>query len=495
MKLQKYKKNDLEFVIGIIIFNMIILGNFLNMHYATDTYCVIESGFGYIAKNAFLWSGRPITAGVFYLADFFNVSMSTHILIMACISIMTLSLSVYILFRTIINLNITREKTIITIVIMLSYITVINFCTIDFLVFSEMGILCTGLLFSVMSACEFAKDSRFKYCKIVLFAIIGVLCYQAVLNIYVPLALMIIAIRYKDDIRKAFLKAFFVLVIYGIAIVFSMIMSNIINSVINLGGRQTIVPDIAHIFKTYGKYLKFMVIDTLDVGQKYWYILVISIITFIYFIYNFISKSKWINLVYYVSILLSSILIPTLPLIVQPAENQYLELRMILSFGSSIGIMLLYTVCSIRKEYEKTFKLILIISVLLFISNGQYIVRSSGEMIGTNLLDRNYADAILNKIEKYEKDNNMEVRNIAIDYDTSLEFYYHGSKIYRCLNAKALATDWAITGVLRTYGNREFTRVEVSQNIHDQYFKGRNWTSFDEEQLVFEGDTLYICIY
>lgn len=495
MKLQKNKKCDTEIALGIIVFNIIILSNFVNMHYATDTYCIIESGFKDIAKNAFLWSGRPITAVVFYLADYLNISMSTHIVIMACISIITLSISVYILFKTIINLGLGKEKSKLAIVLMMAYTTILNFCTMDFLVFAEMGILCMGVLFSVAAACQWVTDSRFKSFKIVIFAILSAMCYQPVLNIYVPIALMLIAIKNRENIKKAFLNAFFILCIYGVAIVTSMVISNIINSVIKLEGRLTIVPSIAHIVRTYGKYLEFMVIDTLDVGPKYWYIIIMGIITVIYFIYNFVSKSKRINLFYYVSILLSAILIPILPLIVQPENKQYLELRMTLSFGASIGIMMLYTICSMRKESENFLKMLLVISLFIFICNCKYIVGSSSEMKATNLLDRNYADAILYKIEKYENENNIIIKNIAIDYDTSLEFYYHGSDKYRCLNTKALSVDWAIAGVLKTFGNKRLMIKQVPTHIHNQYFKDKNWTCYSEEQIVFEGDTMYICIY
>ena len=118
-------------------------------------------------------------------------------------------------------------------------------------------------------------------------------------------------------------------------------------------------------------------------------------------------------------------------------------------------------------------------------------------MISTNLLDRNIAMAILNKIENYEKETNAEIKNMGIDYDTNLEFYYNGTQIYRCLNLKSLATDWAIEPILKIYGNKEehLKLVEVPEEIHNKYFKNKNWTNYSEEQIVFEGDTMYICIY
>ena len=35
----------------------------------------------------------------------------------------------------------------------------------------------------------------------------------------------------------------------------------------------------------------------------------------------------------------------------------------------------------------------------------------------------------------------------------------------------------------------------MRSEIYEQYFKGKNWDEFNEEQIKFDKDTMYICLY
>lgn len=496
MKLKEKTKENLTVFIGIIVFNTILLVNFLKMHYAEDTYCVISHGYRDIARNAFLFSGRPITAMFFYLADFLNLNIEVLVFIMSVISIIFISMTIVTLYKTLTDLSNKNNSIIVSIIIVLmAYITTINFTTLDLLVFVESGSLCIGLFFSVLAACQWKEDSKYKFIKIFIFSCLSVMCHQALLNIYVPLGLMIIAYKYRNNIKKAFINAFFVLLFYGIALIVSIITTNIINSILNIESRETIIPSLQFIFETYDKYLKLMVLETLKIGPKYWYIILIMIITLIYFYYNIRFKEQKINLFYYFAILFSAILLPILPLIIQEKNSQYLEPRMMLSFGASIGIMLIYTFLCINDYGKNSKKIIIILSCLLFLLNGQYIVKASSEMFATNLLDRNFANSIIYNIQRYEKNTNIKIKNIGIKYDTNPKPYYDGSEIYRCLNIKSLAVDWDFCELLETYSGNKYQLIDMPDEIYDKYFYGKDWTCFNEEQLVFIDDTLYICTY
>lgn len=58
--LKKVKKRDIKYLLYIIIFNIIILSNFIKMHFAQDTYCTILNGFKITAEKTFLKSGRQL---------------------------------------------------------------------------------------------------------------------------------------------------------------------------------------------------------------------------------------------------------------------------------------------------------------------------------------------------------------------------------------------------------------------------------------------------
>ena len=44
------------------------------------------------------------------------------------------------------------------------------------------------------------------------------------------------------------------------------------------------------------------------------------------------------------------------------------------------------------------------------------------------------------------------------------------------------------------YLNEDLTEVNQNREF-TKYFLMKNWTSFSEEQLIFEDDTVHICVY
>lgn len=45
-------------------------------------------------------------------------------------------------------------------------------------------------------------------------------------------------------------------------------------------------------------------------------------------------------------------------------------------------------------------------------------------------------------------------------------------------------------------GKEEFSFVEMPDKIYSEHFENENMIGFDKEkQLIFDGDTLYLCLY
>ena len=35
----------------------------------------------------------------------------------------------------------------------------------------------------------------------------------------------------------------------------------------------------------------------------------------------------------------------------------------------------------------------------------------------------------------------------------------------------------------------------MDKEVYDKYFAGKDWNAYSDEQIVFEGDIMYICTY
>ena len=91
------------------------------------------------------------------------------------------------------------------------------------------------------------------------------------------------------------------------------------------------------IFNTITRLGCDMVVRTFGIGPRYWYVFVILAISMIFLVYIFKHKNSKFYILEYIILLISCIIVPILPMLATPVENQYIETRMSMSFGASIG--------------------------------------------------------------------------------------------------------------------------------------------------------------
>ena len=172
-----------------------------------------------------------------------------------------------------------------------------------------------------------------------------------------------------------------------------------------------------------------------------------------------------------------------------------METRMAMVFGSLAGTLLLYLILVMKADETKVIKdIISIITITLFVINSIYFIRSSSENIATGYIDRNIAKSIIYNIEKYEKENDIKLKKIVVGYDTNPIYYYEGQIMLRSTNGRGLATNFTVAPLIEYYRGEKYDWY-VSQEEIDERFLEKNWDAYSEEQLVFEGDTLYLCVY
>ena len=103
------------------------------------------------------------------------------------------------------------------------------------------------------------------------------------------------------------------------------------------------------------------------------------------------------------------------------------------------------------------------------------------------------------QIQYYEQTTGKEIKHIAWCTDTNCENRYPNVYYqYGQINERVLSQTAYCMLVMAT-DNQRFTDealVPMKAEIYDQYFKGKNWDVFlPQEQMIFQGDTLYWCIY
>jgi len=126
--------------------------------------------------------------------------------------------------------------------------------------------------------------------------------------------------------------------------------------------------------------------------------------------------------------------------------------------------------------------------------NSMYYIIASSEMIATNYLDRNIAQEINNEINKYETKTGIHIENIGLTFDKNITVNYDGQRWLGVINTRSMATEWAAIETIELYSGKYYNQVEVPTKYQEE-FAQKDWNYFDKEQLIFEENNLYICMY
>ncbi len=161
------------------------------------------------------------------------------------------------------------------------------------------------------------------------------------------------------------------------------------------------------------------------------------------------------------------------------------------SFLSSIGLLL----CAIsEKRQEKIihvsgFLVILAINVILIWQIG-------GNHFRSNKGDYQYICEIQTMIENYERSSGNKISYISICRDSAFQYSYPDiDYVYGDTNTRCFSVDWGTISAINYYTARNYQKKPMDSQIYNQYFADKDWNAFSEEQFVFLGNTLFLCIY
>ena len=130
----------------------------------------------------------------------------------------------------------------------------------------------------------------------------------------------------------------------------------------------------------------------------------------------------------------------------------------------------------------------------IFISIGSSIIVMEEHKIVNNL-DKQESQIVGKWIEEYEEQNNIEVKNVVFMYNSNSKLFYSGLSSESALCYKSLVKEWSRIGALNYYNNRKFVEQKNKSAYYQKYFSNKKWDKLDKEQLIFDGDTLYYCLY
>lgn len=174
----------------------------------------------------------------------------------------------------------------------------------------------------------------------------------------------------------------------------------------------------------------------------------------------------------------------------------YMTPRVLVSYFSFISLVL-YVALYLTGQGSGYRILTGAVAAMLFLEtlNANVLVT---DLYTSNRLDQNYVMNVEAQVEKYERETGILVQKVGICTDEKVRHYwteYIDFYNYN-INERCTAEDWSFDMVWKRFTNRIYEKIKVPEEIYEQYFAQKDWDSFDaEEQMIFDGDTLYIAIY
>ena len=116
-------------------------------------------------------------------------------------------------------------------------------------------------------------------------------------------------------------------------------------------------------------------------------------------------------------------------------------------------------------------------------------------------LQNNAADEALcrrigDEIAEYEKESGNEILYVSISHDAKITKTNPWVVSIGDANVRAFSKEWSDVAHINVLLNKSYQKAPVSDEVYQAHFAGKNWSEFSaEEQLVFDGNTLHICVY
>lgn len=488
-------KVNIFIFVGMILFTFIICFNFLKVHFSNDAYYVYAYGYDYYA-NHFLASNRMFSALILLIFKWLDIPFVTELSVMGVVLTFIMALSWFILYRFVIKL-IKKENSILYNILIMgaAFIVVFNMCTAEGLLFIEVGTMPFGILFAILGACILATDKKLRYLISLILVTISGLFYQVTSSIFILLALVLIAIKHKGNIKLVVKDTIIIALIYAFAMIVNFVGVKIWDRVLGNEFRKFEIPSIATIIGTILKFGETILIYNVGIGPKYWYLILLAILTIIFIVGMILRKKNYFMILEYIVLIILSVLVPLIPILAMPTNSQYIEPRMAMCFGSIIGILIIFLLAVVEVDKNKVLlNFLTIMTVLNFVGNSIFLVVASSSTLITNQLDKFVAEDIIKEIDVYEANTGEEIKKIGVAFDKTYTMYYEGQPALRCFNVRSMGTSWAVKEVITMYTGKGYGNATIPEEVSKEFLT-KDWTSYDREQLVFDGENLYICIY
>ena len=210
------QNNKIIQLILLFLLSTILFKDYLSMHYATDTYNVINAGYLKYAIHYSFVDGRIFAGALEVIANYINMPINVLVVGFTFIAIFISCIAVIVLRDMVLEIKKTESKKIGLLITLISYITIFNFMYVENMYFIENLVMSISVLMYILSIRELVRKNKFYYLKAVVYAVIATFAYQGTICVFLLYGFVFGIITSKGNLKE-FTKS--LVIIFSIALV------------------------------------------------------------------------------------------------------------------------------------------------------------------------------------------------------------------------------------------------------------------------------------
>lgn len=477
---RKRKKEILFYGCAVILF----YGMFFQIDFATDSYFEFSQN----PVRVFLSNGRFIGAGFFALVKELNLSDGLIYKISFCLAIFSTVVSMIILDemirRRIKNKNLVR---------ILTLLIVLNPFLIELYLFLEKGVMCLGILCSILAVkflVNFLENRNKKdLFKAIMVLFLAVSSYQGVIGIY--LVLMVIhIISQNNDYRKKIKEIILAGVIYVSVSMINIVITKMLGFKNRAGGDIVI-----------GESLKKIISGTKELiggfnlmpENTFFWMTIFTVGIIVALIFR-AKKDKLKRLGGVFLVFISAVAAAVAPQVILATNSIFICPRSTYAYGGIIGLIMLIFYLTRREKVSFRAEKIGIIAGMIFLGLQFYgATRIITDHYETIALDRERAKQIISMIRDYESEKEIKVEKFVVNEDSRRQKSYDGIFVSKNINNSAFWPNWSQVEIIEYYSGEKYDKAEDKD--FKKFCRDRDWKYFEREQIEFQGNVVKMCLY
>ena len=489
------KKKELLKIFSITII-MLLMGYgcmLISKHYSVDSFNVK------IDMSPFwhLQLGRYWNCGVILLAIRCGINMVESQQLWFAIWIVCTAVMVVMIYDSINNcaILVTEKKK--WLLLFVIGIAVLNIYTMELMLFSEMAMVLAGAnLFLGISIHSSLNEQKMHWVVAIFFLTAAIGSYQSYIGVYEAYVLIGLYLKNRESIKKRYVQTLYALSIGGAISIFNVFLTK---ALIELG----IIVDSGRGAGLSAEILKRNIVELLKYQKKFWLngdgifpfnlMVLMGVGALGIFIFTMVLQKGIEKKAFLACIILGVYVLAFATHLIE--QNITLTPRSNLAIWSFISILFILGIFLTENKY--VINLMGLILCVIMICNVLTMQDMASNEQAMNAIDYKEAELICKKIISYEQNTGNIISKIATCEDTDCSHYQKLSR-YRNyeLGARIMTTSYSNYRLIGTILGQSIEKVDMPDHIYADNFAEKNWENLElDEQLVFDDDTLYLCIY